>query len=266
MSYRYENELLMNLTRIKDDLGLSGYSFVVDEEQMFIKRKDLDPNTIYVVIKYLGSDISVNEKTQPVQILVLSEQNQLEVSRIVFQELAKRYNFTVYKDSEGTYVKYQYSDPVVLSNFNGVSYGYRSMLYVSVTLRIMENVLDLGVTDTQNVYHPGCIQISGEILKPVSFSISYAMTPNTQQIATKYISSSEKSVSTFALSIGFDMINSSFLVDVIDTLSETNNGNETYTVKFEIGSNAITKNMKIISAAMVFSPGGFPELRIGLLE
>ena len=267
MSYRYENELLADINRVKNDLGFTTYNFIVEEEQMFIKRKDIDPNTIYVVIKYLASDISVNEKTQPVQLLILSEQNQLEIARMTFQELANRYNFTVYKDSgSGTYVKYQYTDPVVLSNFNGVSYGYRSVLYLTVTLRIMENVVDLGYTDSEEVYHPGCICIGTEILKPLSFSLSYSMTPNSQQLASKNIASSEKSVSNFALTVGFDMIQSTFLSNLLLTMNETNTGNEAYAVSFEVGATAIQKNLKIISIAMVFTPGGFPELRVGLME
>jgi len=266
MSYHYEDELNKALLKIQNELGLDKVSFVVEPEQLFAKRNSLDPNKIFVVVKYLASDIDVNEKTQPVQVLILAEQNSLDMTRIIFTELAKRYNFTVYADTtNGFYVKYQYSDPVVLSNFNEVSFGYRSILYLGVTLRIMENVVDVGVTSSGK-YYPGCIMIDSEILKPTAFSIAYTMTPNTQQLATEKISSSVKSVSGFSISLSFNMIESTLLTNLINTLGETKTGNEDYSITFELDGVSITKSMKIVSTDMIFTPGGFPELRIGLLK
>ena len=61
MSWNYENELIEYIAKAQQDTGLgSEYVFEVCTEQAFVKLGTLNPTTIYVVIKYLSSDNSLN--------------------------------------------------------------------------------------------------------------------------------------------------------------------------------------------------------------
>ena len=112
MNYHYEDFLTEKLNLIKQDLGMN-INLEVYEEQIFVKMKTFTPNTIYVIIKYLSSNITLEATLQPVQIMILSEQNSMEIARTLFNEFANRYNwFTDIQDN--IYTKHQYSTPVVL--------------------------------------------------------------------------------------------------------------------------------------------------------
>ena len=142
MNWDYETKLKSYIAQAQSDSGMTDYLFEVCNEQIFVKKKTLDPNTIYVVVKYLSSTNTLNAVTQPIQILVSCEQNQIQVSQIVFSKLVESHNFEAFIDN-GSYIKQDYRQPVVLSNFNEVSYGYRTLMYISATLFIMENVMDI---------------------------------------------------------------------------------------------------------------------------
>lgn len=276
------NELLMNkLLALQNELGISNFNFVVDSEQAFLKKKDIQPGTIYVLTRMLQNDISVDMITQPVQIMILSEQDSLDIAKAFFNEFAKKYNFeaiSLQDDTSNLWVKQQYSDPVVLSNFNTVEYGYRSVLYVSATLYISENVLD--ITD---------LQIDGNPVKAINVNISYSMSTNTQQLASEFISSSIKTVSTFAMTMTVPVLKNDFVVKCLSILAEidnTNNtgldvseriaytGNDDFVISFKLAVNdktdafniPMTKHMKLISAQLITAPNQVPSLQLGFIK
>ena len=264
MEFNYNNVLRERLYALQTELGLSSFNIEVDSEQAFIKNKDLDPNTIYVLTRNLQSDNSIGVVTQPVQILILTEQNSLDVSRALFLEFTKRYNFeaisqtyTENNESHNIWVKQQYSDPVVLSNFNTVAYGYRSVLYISATLYIMNDVVDVkNVTVDDNAYIP------------LSFNIAYSMSTNTQQLANRNISKSAKTVSTFAITMTIPMVDSPLITNVVKILEGSYNdwdGDNEFTISFDCGI-SITKKMKLINAQLITAPNQVPGLQLGFLE
>ena len=130
--FNFENYLLQELNSDK---------IIVLNEQMFVKNGELDPNKIYVVIKYLTSSIEYGAETSPVQILVLSEQNGLKEAQQIFETYTQTHNWLSFK-ANNTFVKQQYSSPVVMSNFQEAAYGYRSVLYISCTLYLLNNFND----------------------------------------------------------------------------------------------------------------------------
>ncbi len=279
MRFNYNKVLREKLYDLQNELGLSQFNFEVDSEQAFLKQKDLEPNTIYVLTRNLQNDNSIGVDTQPVQILVLSEQNSLDIAKALFSEFAKRYNFeaiseTYTEDDEthNIWVKQQYSDPVVLSNFNTVDFGYRSVLYISATLYIMYDVVDISN-----------LEINSESLKALNFNISYSMTPNTQQLPSEFIASSKKTTSTFAVSMSVPMIKGDFVTDVlriiqededhIDSEDQEYNGNNNFWISFDfsVGEDDsdkihISKKMKMISAQIVTAPNQVPGLQIGFIK
>lgn len=275
MNFDYNGWLRDGLNALKEDMGLSGFDIEVDEEQSFIKKKDLKPNVIYVLTRALQNSISIGVDTQPIQVLVLTEQNSLETSMALFSQFAKTWNF-VPLTIGNIWVKQQYSEPVVLSNFNTVSYGYRSVLYMSVTLYIMENVVDL-----KDLY------IDGNPYTVLSFDIAYQMNPNTQQIVgeNQFISRSVKSVSSLAISIALPVTANDLITKVLAILDETDStttdpsgdgytgdptsygGNENFYFTFKLGTKQFTnKRMKLISADFGASVNDVPAIKLGFLR
>lgn len=266
MSWNYEEKLIEYIAQANHDAGLvdengNPYIFEVCSEQLFA-TKVIEPNKIYVVIKYLSSSNSLNVVMQPIQIFVLSEQNQLQVAHTVFSQLVASHNFEVIIE-DGIYVKQDYREPVILSNFNAVSYGYRSVMYISATLYIMKDLLDVSN-----------LSINGVEVKPLSFSISYSMTPNTQQIPPDKLSTSVKSIASFSISFVVPLINSQFVEKINEIMAGEESGNYDFEFKFKIGNvkfgyfeeDDSHLYMKLLSAQVTTAINEAPSLQIGMIR
>lgn len=274
MNYNFENYLANKLLRIaveldfKDENGNADpVNIEISEEQNFAKMDNLTPNTIYIVIKYLSSDIQYYTETTPIQILVLSEQNSLDKAKMIMNKFANDNNWQIIQEN-GTYIKQQYNSPVILNNYVEVAYGYRSVLYVTGTLYIMENVVDV-----KNV------SIDGNDVKPLAFNMAYSMSTNTQQLANKYIATSLKTVSTLSISITVPMIESELITKVMNIINETTNydGNNDFVIRFDCGLKTVTgqgdilpkyivKTMRLISAQITSAPNQVPGIQLGFME
>lgn len=261
MNYDFESYLLDRLNHVKNDLSLD-VDIYVSEEQNFAKMDELTPNSIYIVIKYLSSSIEYYAETMPIQLLILSEQNSLNNAKMLMNKFTNDYNWNVI--SNGTiYVKQQYNSPVVLNNYVEVAYGYRSVLYVTGTLFVMENLVDV-----KN------LTVDGVSVTPLSFNIAYSMSTNTQQLANKYIASSVKTVSTFSLSMSIPMIDSDLVTKVTKILNEEYdsvenieyNGNNNFNFAFTLGISFSKPSMKLISAQIITAPNQIPTLQLGFME
>ena len=261
MNWNFEDKLTEFIARAQQDTGVGDeYKFEVCTEQMFVKLKTLDPDTIYVVIKYLSTTETLDATIQPIQILISCEQNQIQISQIVFSKLVESHNFEVIIDN-GTFIKQDYRQPVVLSNFNEVGYGYRTIMYISATLLIMEGILDI-----KNLY------INGESVKPISFTMTYSMTPNTQQIPPSKIATSVKSVATFSIAFAVPLSSSySFVRTIARIMAGTDRGNTDFDVRFAIGdvsfgTNDLPMKMKLITSQITTAINEIPGLQIGMMR
>lgn len=270
MNYNFEDYLFNKLSRIAVELN-TGVNIYISEEQNFAKMNELEPNNVYVVIKYLSSSIEYYAETMPIQILVLSEQNSFEKAQMIMNKFANDNNWQAIVDN-GTHIKQQYNSPVVLNNYVEVSYGYRSVLYVTGTLYIMENVVD--VTN---------VKINNEDLKPLSFNISYSMSTNTQQLPNEEIASSLKTVSTFAVTLTIPMRelkdSPGLITDVMEIIDETTTGNKEFELSFNCGlynrdelsqtygqAIPIIKTMRLTSAQIITAPNQVPSLQLGFMK
>lgn len=272
MNFDYNEALRSRLYALQNTLGLSDFNFEVDSEQAFLKKKDLEPNTIYVLTKALQNDNSIGVDTQPLQIMILTEQNSLDVAKAFFSEFAKKYNFEsfmqTYDVTHTIWVKQQYSDPVVLSNFNTVQYGYRSVLYMSAVLYIMYDVVDLHDLYIDQIEY-----------KPLTWNIVYSMSPNTQQVQSEYISKSVKSVSTMAITITIPVVESDLITKILKIMDENDSsstdlsdplsygGNENFYFSFYLGSaKFVDKKFKLTSADFGSAINQAPVIRLGFMK
>lgn len=266
MNLDYESYLTNKLSQIARNVSPDTI-LEVATEQAWAKKKTLTPNTIYVVIKYLSAEKILNAITQPVQMLIITEQNMMETSKEIFNQFVNMYNWNAHTENS-TFIKEQYSTPVVVSNFNDVQAGYRSVLYMTGSLYIMEDVVD--VTDLH-------IDDSEYEIKPISFGLSYAMTPNTQQLKDEFIASSVKSASSFSISLSIAMQNSAILDKIIKILDETDTaeslqttsnfgGNETFKFSFKLGETTIVKYLKLTSLQINSNPASVPSINLGFMK
>lgn len=278
MKYDFESYLHQKLSRIAVELDFKDENgnpdpvkIEVSEEQNFAKMDKLTPNSIYIVVKYLSSDIQYYTETMPIQILVLSEQNSLDKAQMLMNKFANDNNWQLIIEGT-THIKQQYNSPVVLNNYVEVAYGYRSVLYVTGTLYIMENVVD--VTN---------VQIDRKDVKPLSFNISYSMATNTQQMSTEEIASSLKTVSTFAITLTIPMMevkeHPGLITKVMKIIDEQYSGNTSFHIGFICGlynenvtSSSygqpvqIQKDMRLISAQIISAPNQVPSIQLGFIK
>ena len=253
MSFNYGNYLMEKLEEIKQDLSLNINVNVVSE-QAFIKMKDFKPNNVYVIIKMLTASLSYEGKTQPVQLLCLSEENSLKESQELLNAFTERLNWSCFYDDD-TFIKQTYTNPVVLSNFEEIAIGFRSVLYVTGTLFILEDVVDVKE-----------LTIDNNVVNASTFTFNYSMTPNTQQIASEKFATSVKSVSAIVCSLVVPLIDCDLTDKIIGIISNDANytGNENFIIKWKMNSSSFnfSFNMKLTSAQIVTAPNQVPSLTL----
>ena len=270
--FNFNSWLAIKLLETQGRLELSDYTFDVVNEQDFLKNKDFTPNHIYVVIKKMSNALSFDYIMQPYQVLILCEQNQLDVTQILFKTIAQEYNFKTLTENN-TFIKFSFTDPVVMSNFNEVLYGYRSVMYMTSTLIEME-----GVGDITN------LKINNEELKVLGTSLGYSMSPDTQQMnkanTKNFIASSVKSASSLSINFNIPLVDKTFVKDVLKIMNEVSipadpqnniaaydyDGNNTFTVSFTVLGVEFTIDMKLVSAGIRSTPNEVPMLEVGLVK
>ena len=287
MSWDFNKFLSEQIGKVQRDLSLDNFSIEVCDEQTFVKMNQIKNNNIYVVTKFLTSSITIDAKTQPVQIMILTENNSLETAKMIFSTFADRYNFQVVMDGN-TYIKQQYSQPVVLSNFNEITVGYRSVLYMSCTLLIMDDLLDIYTYDENGNQVRNAVKIKTkvgsadasnyEIVNVLAFNVSYSMTPNTQPIPPQLISTSVKSVSTFGVNFVIPPKNNyakepsgtttvGFLKVISEIMVGNTTGNTDFILDFWFGTTHFEDvSMKMTSTMLNSGPDKIPGIQIGLLR
>ena len=240
--------------------GFEDFNYELESEQDFIKRTTYEPGKVYIVVKMMASDISYGIITQPVQIMIMSEENSLAITQSVFTEIAQNNNFT--DTLVGTdYVKFQFTNPVVMSNFNDAMAGYRSLLYMTATLFIMTDVVDVNtvVIDDVTIY-------------PLAFALGYTMTTDTQQInrTGEQIASSVKSVSGLSINmtVPTKYVEGGLLDKILQIINETSTdgGNDTFTISFNVGSINVSKDMKLTAVSLTSAPNNVPSMELGFIK
>jgi hypothetical protein len=137
----YKNTLLNGLNDLLVDFDIEGYTINVYDEKTY-QDKVISPNTISVVIKYLTGTILYTSTVLPIQFMLMAEEGSLEVGKILLEAFAQQNNFKSIK-IEDNFIKQSFSTTAVVNNFNPVGSGFRSVLFMSATLTITGQVLDI---------------------------------------------------------------------------------------------------------------------------
>jgi len=248
----YKNWLLNRLTEIKQDLDFDKYSIEVFNEQDYAKEKSIKPKTITVILKFLQSFMVIAASTQPIQMLVVSEENSLSVANTIITKFCHTYNLTTIPDGT-TYVKHSYSTPVVLSNFNLIGVGLRSVLYINTTLYILEDVLDINT-----------LKIDDNEVVFLSATAGYTMNGDTQPFDGGY-AITEKDFATFSMTIIVPCVKTDFTTKCLQIMNGTSTykGNDVFAFDFSIGDLSFALNMKLKSCTFTTAKNNVPSLQLG---
>lgn len=184
-------------------------SVEICDEQIFAKKKNLTPNHIYIVVKFGTASFDFGQALLPITMNAVSEQNKLSVCQKLLFDLATEY--TQKPPIEGSdfpstdYVKQLWNTPNIISNFNEVNIGFRSLFYMTGTLLIGHNSSPI----VELVYNKG---VAGEefVLSDymITFSDSFDVYPDTQAFySTHGIGRTAAKTASYAFSVTLFKIN-----------------------------------------------------------
>lgn len=114
-----------------------GYDVKIALERQFIRKKELNPKTIYVVVKFGEADLNYGQLVAPFTITAVSEENDIEIGYHLLLEFSEKYNLKMSDD--GTILQ-AYTSPTLSNSFQYIVAGYRPILYMSGTFLISKNV------------------------------------------------------------------------------------------------------------------------------
>ena len=112
------------------------YNIVLSKEQQFMKLKDKDPNTLYIVVKFGSADVVFGQTVLPATITALTEQNRLDAAYSLLYEYAQKYNLVRVNNNT---INQVYESPTISSNFNPVYEGFRSAVTMTAAFVVGKN-------------------------------------------------------------------------------------------------------------------------------
>lgn len=111
------------------------YNVKIALHQDYIKQK-LEKNTIYMVVSFSPAEVTYGESVLPFTITAMSEQNKEDACTKLLLDYTYKFNL---KRVDVNNIQQVYETPIVTSNFNVTSSGYRSVLVVSGVFIISKN-------------------------------------------------------------------------------------------------------------------------------
>ena len=178
-------EQLKNIFEYDPDF-YGDYDYTLTNEKMFAKNKEgkYKTNTIYIVVKFLPAQINYGQNIIPVTITAVAEQNKFDVCQRLLMEYAQAFNLRpsqYFNKEKKLYYNQSYDAPSVMSNFNEVYSGYRTLLTLTGEFLISSNA-----TMEELYYYPNGPQDENPILiETLAYSESYDASLDTQPYTNK---------------------------------------------------------------------------------
>ena len=267
MIENYGTWLHEKLIKAEQDIGLdaNAYDFQIYNDQDFEKasgKYKLKSNSIVVVLKWFPASLSFNVTSTPLNILFFTEENGNEVVRGVLQAFANSNNYLDEK-SGTTLTTHQYNQPAVLSNFNYVGTGYRSAYYISGTIEVATNIIDLDYFKYTSA--GGVVTDYTKYL--ISFAPAYNATFNSEMIGTDELIVSKEQTATCSFSIALPCSNlqdddNDLLVKCIKQMFGTISGNSDYSFSYSIHGIVFTSTYKLKNIVYTKNAGAVPSIAL----
>lgn len=129
----------------------SKYNVILSNEQQYVKNKNREPNTIYIVVKFMNATVTYGQTVLPININALGEENHIEVCQRLLLEFAQTFTLsdeiTIPSSESGDgsnyIIKQVWNAPQIMSNFNSVYKGFRSLFYMSGTFLLGKDSLPI---------------------------------------------------------------------------------------------------------------------------
>lgn len=254
----YKEWLKNTLLAVKNSLDFNNYDIEVFNEQDYAKNRSIKPKTITVIVRFNSSDLIFQAKTQSITMLAITEENSISVANSIMTKFCETYNFSV--SNEGTtYIKHMYSTPAVLSNFNLIGIGLRTVLYINTTLFILYNVIDINNLKVK----VGSMENYLDLI-PMSSTIGYTMSGDTQDVDGTY-AKTVKRVATFVMTLNVACVKNDFteMCIKIMNMSASEKGNETFLFDFYVGDLHFESfSMKMIGCTITTAVNNVPSLQL----
>jgi hypothetical protein len=258
------NSLYTTASTGVDPIFDPGYTFKVVEEASFADP-DETSKTIVVVVKYLTGIIMSSSVAYPIQLMVYAEANGIEVARYILDTFATTKSMTAFIRNF-KYYKQTYSTSVVMSQFNPGPDGFRGMLYLSGTLVVTENILDVAY-----------IKVMGKKIITNSVSVNYNVQPDNQRVEGQEINATLKH--SASVMIQFDTINiddvadgtpapNRFFTALKNLRNGTITGNTQFTVQLYKADDTLYESytMILINQANIYVPGDLPRIQVTMMK
>ena len=111
-------------------------NFVVSNEQMFMRIKDKNPKTIYIVVRFSPAAINFGQATLPLELSVLGEANNIKTTQNFLNEFVSKYNLNSTES-----ITQLYMTPRAALNFNETYNEFRTLFSVTGTWIIGDNTI-----------------------------------------------------------------------------------------------------------------------------
>lgn len=185
---------------------------IVCDEQIFAKKKNVDPNSIYIVVKFGTASFDFGQALVPITINAVSEQNKLDICQKLLFDLAVEYTQKAPIESAGfpstDYAKQIWNTPNVINNFNEVYVGFRSLFYMTGTLIIGHHSSPIDEL-WFNKGEANAVKISDWM---ITFSDSFDVYPDTQAFyTTSGIGKTAAKTASYAFSITLFKVSNDFM-------------------------------------------------------
>lgn len=216
-----DKEYLINLIRqqfadvINADDELKQFKVRVCEEQMFMRK---EPNTIYIVVKFSPATLTQMQKIMPITISAIGEHNSLNVCEHLLMSFAEKYHLEFNQEKT---VRQVFTSPSVISNFNEVFDGFRSLFYMSGTFLVSENanrvdvIFDGNKIETIEAVFECTVQLDTQpTFESKNFTNSVGKVATRVLSFTSYLTDVEYINNALKISVGDTSIDNKFYFDL----------------------------------------------------
>lgn len=251
------------------------YNIRLSNEQYYINPEDRkEPNTIYIVVKFLPADITFNQNVVPVTITAVSEYNKIEACQRLLLEYAQTYNLA--NDVWEGKINYDqtYTTPQVMSNFSEVYYGYRNTLFMSGTFLLSYNSNPSKLYYLKEKIINDVTIIEEQLIDAINFSESFNIQMDSQPFfGTNNRTRSIGKFGTHTINFTMFLVDDDICNDILKiVLTDFNDKdvisnediNKTYTFKivYRKEGQSCTKKFKLVSFDKTNNAGEMPIVSV----
>ena len=175
---------------------IKGLDISVEDEEMFIKHKDLKPNSIHIVVKFGAASVNVLSSVCNISLIVWGSHNKLKPVQELLSAFVSKNNLKFLKYTVDDQIVYDnkitqvWTTPTINSNFTEAGDAFRSLFNVNGTIVVGQELIRLGTLTY--TWEGGSEQIPfisfadsfGNALSPQPFGNTFGFTQSETNFST----------------------------------------------------------------------------------